>query len=131
MFNSNFINELYNEEIKSREIFNEYSIGQVFMGLKIHPHQNLDKTLKTHQYPGFLNFVKKTNKIEDLNYLRQDVHQGINDINKIKNKIKNKDQSNKWVKKGITVKDCDLTIQWFKEVVLKEISNKIKELKEK
>ena len=40
-------------------------------------------------------------------------------------------ENNKYVKAKITVKDCDLTIKWWKEVALKAISEKIKELKSK
>ena len=133
------INEEFNKLLKESfgfedgEILNEgdYTFGQAIMGFRISPHQNLDKTLKTHQYPGMLNLVKKLKKVEDLQYLRKDTNQGISTIQTIREKIKEGDPSNKWVKKGITVQDCNLTIKWFKEVLLKEISNRIKEIKNK
>ena len=107
----------------------EGAFNQVIMGFKIHPHQNLEQTLKAHKYPGYLNLINKTNNKDDLYYIRNDINQGIRTIEKIKEKIISKDQSNKYVKLGISEKDCDETIKWFDTVAKKAISDKIKSLK--
>jgi hypothetical protein len=100
------------------------------MGFKIHPHQNLDVTLKKHEYPGFINFIKKQKNIEDLNYIGRDINTGINTIKKIIEKMEN-GKDTKYSSKGITVKDCQLTIEWFQNVTKKAVSNRKKELKNK
>lgn len=115
----------------NNEIITEGFWNQAVMGYKIHPHQNLEETLKKHEYPGILNFAKKQKDIGDLKYLRQDAYIGIKTVEKIKIKIQDNDTKNKYVKAGITIKDCDLTIKWFKEVYIKAINDKIKELKSK
>lgn len=119
------------------QYFEEGKISKITMGFRIHPHQDLVETLKKHEYPGYLNFVNKCKDIDDLKYLRQDTHQGINTIKRIREiiaddgtKYKNRDNS-KYVKAGITTKDCDLTIKFYTDKVLPAITARIKELKEK
>jgi hypothetical protein len=114
------------------QVIKEGSFNRVMMGFKIHPKQKLEETLKKHKYQGYLNLVNKTKDDDDLRYLRNDTWQCIRTIEKIKeiiadngSKHKNRD-NNKYVKAGITVKDCDLTVKWFKDVVLKTISEKLK-----
>jgi len=68
-------------------LINEGYFSQVTMGLKIHPHQNIDVTLKKHSYPGYLNFIRKCKKKEDLDYLRRDVYQGKTEFLKIRDRI--------------------------------------------
>jgi hypothetical protein len=118
------------KERESYTVLDEGKIGRIFMGLKIHPHQNLDVTLKKHEYPGFINFIKKQKDIEDLNYIARDINTGINTIKKIIEKMEN-DKDTKYSSKGITVKDCQLTIEWFQNVAKKAVSNRKKELKNK
>lgn len=123
---------------------NEGYLNQLSMGFKIHPKQKLEETLKKHTYEGFLNLVKKTKKAEDLEYLRKDVYTVIPTIKKISERIINckklgecketqsyyKNIKKKYLDKGINEKDCELTIKWFKEVVIYEINRKIKEIRE-
>lgn len=120
----------------SGQIIEESStFNKALMGFRIHPHQNLEETLKKHEYQGYLNFINKIKDPDDLKYLRTDVWQGIHTIEKIKeiiaddgSKYKNRDK-NKYVKAGITVKDCELTVKWSKEVLLETIKTRLKELK--
>lgn len=124
------------------EFLNEGHLNRVTMGFQIKNHQNLDVTLKKHSYPGYLELIKKQNNIEDLKYLRSDVNISINLVKNIKQRIEKVKKYgdcgethryykkiNEYIQKGITVRDCDLTLKWFKEICLKEISKKIKELK--
>ena len=126
------------------DIFIEGYLNQVAMGFKIKPHQNLDETLKKHEYPGYLNLVKSCKKVEDLEYLRKDLN--LNTFNIIKDRIEavnkygvdapetkrfGKNIKKMYIDKGITVKDCDATIKWFKDVVRPAITARIKELKNK
>lgn len=108
--------------------FNEGKLNRITMGAKIHPHQNLDETLKKHEYPGLLNFANKQKDIDDLKYLRSDANSGLRTIDKIKKAIQEKDEKNKYVKLGITVRDCDLTIKWFKNTYIPAINKRLKEL---
>lgn len=117
------------------EIIQEGSINRVFMGLKIHPHQDIIETLKKHEYQGYLNLIKKQKDIEDLRYIRSDIYSGIKLCEKAKDiiqddgtKYPNRENS-KYIKAGITTKDCDLTIKWWREIALKAVSEKMKELK--
>lgn len=118
-----------NDLIVNEKVIEEGTFNQVIMGFKIHPHQNLEQTLKVHKYPGYINLINKINNKDDLDYIRKDINQGIRTIEKIKEKIISKDQSNKYVKLGITEKDCNETIKWFDTVAKKAISDKIKSLK--
>lgn len=128
--------------IEESSIMNEGFWNQLSMGIKIKPHQTLDVTLKKHSYEGFLNLIRSTKKVEDLKYLRNDVHICINTIKTISARI---DKCNKlgecketasyykgikkmYIDKGITAEDCNKTILWFKEVCIKEINQKIKSL---
>ena len=132
------IKKYADEDIKA---LSEGALNRVTMGFRISPHQNADVTLKKHEYRGFLNLIKKTNDIDDLKYLRNDIHQGINLFSRIGERI---DKCNKlgkcnetktyydgikkkYIDKGITSKDCEETIKWFKEVALAECNRKIKE----
>lgn len=133
------INELYEYE-NSDEVLNEGFFNQLSMGFKIHPKQDLIETLKKHSYEGFLNLVKKTNKIDDLVYLRKDTNTVFPTIKKISERITKckklgecketqsyyKNIKKKYIDNNITEKDCELTIKWFKEVLIAEINKKIK-----
>ena len=136
MHNNEVMNVIYEElgiiESSNEEVeyLNEGKLKQIFMGLSIRPHQNIDVTLKKHEYPGYLNYIKKCKDIDDLKYLRRDISQGINTINTIMSKIE-KGTDTKFSKKGITVKDCKATIKWFEDVARKTINDRIKELKNK
>jgi hypothetical protein len=111
------------------EILTEGSLNRATMGLRIKPHQNLDETLKKHEYSGLLNFALKQKNIDDLRYLRADAYVGIKQIEKVKKAIQEKNINNKYVKEGnIKIKDCDLTIKWFKNKYIPAISERIKEL---
>lgn len=100
------------------------------LGFKIKPHQNLDETLKKHEYPGFLKLCKEAKDIEVVHYLRQDISVGISTIKKIRERINNGDSRvKKFTDKGITVKDCDLTIDWFETVCRKALNERAKELR--
>jgi hypothetical protein len=134
-------NKMINEEIDN---YNESStLNRATFGFKVYPHQTLVETIKKHEYPGYLNFIKKCKNKSDLQYLRKDAYQGINTISKIRERIKtieDEGQSartknyyraikSKYIDKGIKVRDCDLTIEWYENVVLEEITNQLKKLK--
>jgi hypothetical protein len=125
------LNEALEDYFNKLDIVNESSnFHKMFLQPK--PHMNIYQILKSHKYPGFLNLVNKVKEVDDLQYLRSDVHIGLNTYKTIRERLAKKDpRVDKYVKKGITVKDCDLTIKWFKEVVLPAISARIKELKSK
>lgn len=107
------------------DILEEGKLNRVFMGFKIHPHQKLEVTLKKHEYHGYINLIKKQKDIEDLNYIGRDISTSINTIKKIMEKIKNGTDT-KYSDKGITVKDCEATIKYFKTVARKAISDRKK-----
>ena len=81
------------------------------------------------EYQGYINLINKQTDIEDLNYIRKDIDQACKTIEVVKKKIREGDASNKYVKAGITVKDCNETIKWFKDIAKKAINDKIKSLK--
>lgn len=123
-------------------ILNENYFDRVFVGFKIKPHQNLDETLKKHEYPGYLNYINNCTKLDVLEDFRQDNNIGTEQIKKIRDRIskcqngETKENKNyykgikkMYIDKGITVKDCDLTIKWFNDIVKPAINAKIKELK--
>lgn len=118
------------------------TLKKATFGFKIKPHQNLDETFKKHKYEGYLNFCKSLKDIDDLKYMRQDANSGFSTWRKIGERIdlckggkndKNKgyydDIKKKYIDKGITKKDIELTIDWFKNVVIPAINERIKELK--
>ena len=102
------------------------TLHKALFGFRIHPHQNLEVTLKKHEYLGLLNFIRKLNDEDDLRYMRSDAYNGIRTINKIRDKIDMGIAPPKY--KNITVNDCDLTIDWFKNVCIKEINARLKEI---
>ena len=123
---------------------NEGFLSQLTMGAKIKPHQDLPETFKKHEYPGYLNYIKSCNKVEDLEYLRKDVTSALHTFRTIRDRIDKVNKygvglpetrayyaaiKKKYIDKGITVKDCDATIKWFTDVVKPAITAKIKELK--
>ena len=125
------------------EPMEEGKANQAVMYFKIHNKQNLKKIFKNHEYPGLLNLVKKTKKLEDLQYLKKDYYMGKNTFEKILKNIKNCEQlgdcektknyykgiKRKYLDNGITSKDVELTIKWYDTVYLPEINKRIKELK--
>jgi len=132
------------EMYKNCIFLNEGFINQTFMGLKVQPHQNVDETFKKHKYEGYLNLINRTKKLKDLEYIRKDIYLGISTFKKIGSRIdkcsrlgetnetKNyyKNIKKKYLDKGITSKDVELTIKWFKEVALKTLNEKIKKAKD-
>ena len=135
---------LYNSLLEMVMVDEASWLDKVTLGFKIKPHQNLDETLKKHEYPGFLKVCKEAKDIEVVHYLRQDINIGLNDIKSIRDRIdkinklgddhpqvKNyvKGIKSKYIDKGITVKDCDLTIDWFETVCRKALNERAKELR--
>ena len=116
------------------------TLNRATFGFKIKPHQDDVETLKKHKYEGYLNFCKSLKDIDDLKYMKRDASS--NHFKKIGERIElcksGKNDKNKayydgikkkYMDKGITKKDCDLTDQWFKTVVILAINERIKELK--
>ena len=44
----------------------------IFVGLKIHPHQDLVQSFKKHSYPGLLDYVNTRTKLHDVEYIVKD-----------------------------------------------------------
>ena len=123
-------------------ILSEGFFSQVIMGFKVHPHQNIDETFRKHKYEGLLNLAKRTKKLEDLKYLRQDANSGVRMFTKIKTRIEscskhglNDDTENyykgikkDYLDKGITAKDVQLTIDWFNNAYIKYLNERIEEV---
>ena len=137
------LNENQKNMYKDCIFLNEGFINQTFMGLKIHPHQNIDETFKKHKYEGYLNLINRTKKVNGLEYIRKDIYLGISQFKKIGERIEKcsrlgecdetKNYYNgikkKYLDKGITTKDVELTIKWFREVALKTLNERIKKIK--
>ena len=116
--------------------------NKVIMGFKIHPHQNLDETLKKHSYEGYLNFIKNKADLSDIEYIRKDYQLGLNTMKKIRNRmdlINKEGLSNntkkyykgiksKYIDKGITINDIDSTIKWYENNIPNALSVRKKEL---
>ena len=134
---------IYNDYIQSIE---EYSfIDKATLSFRIKDKQKFQEILKAHKYEGILNFVKSTNKIGDLEYLKKDYQsikplctkliERIDKCNKL-GECKETKKYYKGVKKhyidnGVTSKDVQLTLKWYEEVYKPAILNRIKELKSK
>jgi len=137
------LNENQIEMYENCIFLNEGFINQAFMGLRIHPHQNIDETFKKHKYEGYLNLINRTKKLDDLIYIRKDIYLGLSTFKKVGDRIEKcsklgecdetknyyKGIKKKYLDKGITYKDVELTIKWFKEVALKTLNEKIKKAK--
>jgi hypothetical protein len=126
------------------DTLNEGFLNRVTLGLKIKPHMDTHEILKKHSYPGFVDAINKTNDIEDLKYLKKDCNYACNEeFKKIKDRIakckklgKCKETQNyydgiyrMYINKGVTEKDCEATIKWYKEKVIPLINNRIKEVR--
>ena len=130
------------KNIVQKRIIREGYFTQLTMSARIKPHQNLDETLKKHSYPGFLNCAKTLKTVEDLKYLKDDVYSALPTFEKIRQRIIKcnkmgecketksyyKNIQKMYISKGITDKDCELTIKWFKEECIPVINKRIKEL---
>ena len=116
---------------------------RLFMGLGISPRQDAVTTLKKHEYPGYLKFCQTRKYISDLNYLYADCNQTIRFFQVTGEKIKlietngttGDDHADNYftknyLNKGVTSKDAELTVKWFKEVIRPAISQRKKEIKE-
>jgi len=131
--------EIAKDKILNNKMLNEGIVNQVFMGLKVHPKQKLWESFKKHEYPGFLNLIERTKKRSDLIYLRKDCYIALTTIATIKEKMIDcekgefcKDREfikNEYINKGITSKDIEKYEKWIREIALKEISNKLREIK--
>lgn len=100
--------------------------------------------LKKHYNPGVRKLIEKSTDIDELQYIKKDTRTLIPTINKIKERIKlckdlgetSKTSSyykyikKHYIDKGITEKDCDMTIDEIHNQE-KIINNRIKELKNK
>lgn len=117
------------------------TLHKAFLGFKIKPHQNLWESAKKHSYPGFLEFVKKCNDVDDLKYLLKDTSTAYPALNKMADKLddakKNPapdDRGYRAVKKefidrGITGDDIRKYCDWLKNVWTPACKDRIKELK--
>ena len=100
--------------------------------------------MSDNDYSLFLLEKNKSNKVEDLEYLRKDVTSALHTFRTIRDRIDKVNKygvglpetrayyaaiKKKYIDKGITVKDCDATIKWFTDVVKPAITARIKELK--
>ena len=105
------------------------TLNRATFGFKIKPHQNLDETLKKHEYPGLINFYKTIKDLDDINYMRNDINSAISYCEKCKAGTIPK--AKEFAAKGITTKDYDATINWYKTVAKKALNDRAKELKNK
>ena len=105
----------------------------------------MPEILKSHKYEGLLDLVKRTNNLDDLYYFRQDYHVGIGQFERILKNIRNCEELGEcpttrryykgikkmYLSKGVTSRDVELTIEWYKNVYLPAINSRIKEVKNK
>lgn len=122
-------------------IFNEQ--GLMFT-LRNYPRilQNMAKQpLATGNFEGIhdnlLKMVDSCKKSSDVEYLRKDINNGINSLNKLKQNVKNVEDGetqNKniqaWIDNGLTSKKIEDHIKWIKNTYRPAINNKAKSLKE-
>lgn len=137
------LQESYNISELDEVIDESSNWHKIKLAASIKPHQTADETLKKHSYPGYLALINRLDNLDDCYYIRQDMNIGtyktirdrIEKCNKLGNcqTTKNyyKGIMDKYISKGITVKDCDATIKWFDTVCKPALSAKIKELKTK
>jgi len=122
---------------ENADLLQEYTLSQTFMALKIHPRLEMWEILKKHEYPGFYNLIDKTKKIEDLEYMRKDLYLAKRQFTKLKENLekyrKNPEKKNRLldnlIKKGVTSKDIDLTIEYYDKKVAPHINGRINELR--
>lgn len=120
------------------------TLHRATFGFRIKNRQNLDVTLKKHSYMGYMDFLKTIKDLDDINYMRQDINITINTIKTIRDRIEKinrlgendpavrnyvKNIKSKYIDKGITVKDCDQTIEWFETDCRKALNDRAKELR--
>lgn len=154
------IDEITEEEYRLQQIREEkqfmYSISegylnQLSMGLKVSKYNKkantkingYDDLIKNHGVnPGYIELVKRSNNVEDLQYIRRDNSTAKSQILKIKDRIvecKKVDPKGevpsyykfikeRFIDKGITEKDCDKAIEGINNTN-KLISDRIKEVK--
>lgn len=103
------------------------TLNRATFGFKIHPHQNIDKTLKKHEYPGLLKFYSTIKDMDDIKYMRNDLNSAINYCKKCKEGKYPK--AKEFAKKGITDKDYDATIKWYETVARKALNDRAEEIK--
>lgn len=111
-------------------------------GVKINDMTSL---IKNHGNPGYDRVIEECDNIDDLKILRDDNNVSISQLKTIRSRIdicKNLKETDNdlpvyykgvkkmYIDKGVTVKDCDLTIESFKKTNTL-ISKRIKELKSK
>ena len=137
---------------ESTEAIQEGYFTWLFMSVPIKTYNNIHKTpinnpadlIKYHKNPGLINYINKCKYIEDLRYIKKDSgsHRVIPMITKIRKRIEMckklgycdetksyyKSIKKMYLDQGITVKDCDDTIKWCKELD-QLINNRISELK--
>ena len=115
------------------------------MLFRIKGRKSIDQIFKSHKYEGLLDLVKKTKDLDDLYYMRQDYHVGIGQFERILKNIRNceklgncsetkryyKGIKKMYLDKGVTSRDVELTIEWYKNVYLPAINSRIKEVKNK
>ena len=97
--------------------------------------------LKEHKNQGFENIVNKTNNLDELLYLRQDLNIAMPQMKKIKERIHNcekygecemtkkyyKNIEKMYLSHGVTEKDVDLYIKWTENEMKPLINEKIAE----
>jgi hypothetical protein len=127
----------YNQELISENciFLNESKFNQTFMILNVKPRLSQVEMLKRHEHPGLLHLINKTNKIEDLKYLRSDAYMGMRQFNRLKQNYEKYDGLHRnsklesLKKNGITSSDFDKYINWLQKIYLPKINEKIKQLK--
>ena len=104
-------------------------------------NKKLWQMLKEHKNQGFENIVNKTNNLDELLYLRQDLNIGLSQMKKIKERIHNcekygecemtkkyyKNIEKMYLSHGVTEKDVDLYIKWTENEMKPLINEKIAE----
>lgn len=134
----------YAQQIGLLKPINEGFLSQLTMTNKIKPKMTTEQILKQHKYPGVYNLIDKIDSLDDLLYLRKDFNTAMGTFKTIQERIelcekygecektKNyyKGIKKLYIDKGITSKDVELTIKWYKEVYYKKLSEKIKKVRQ-
>ena len=105
------------------------------------PRLSYDQIFKKHEYPGYINMINSCNRIDDLEYIRQDLNVAM--LETIANRIEMVEKygdcektakyykviKSMYIDKGITAEDCRKYDKWCKTVAREALNKRMKELR--